>query len=105
MRKSYSQESNLIAFNLPLNITVNAIENAIGKVINTYYFYNSDFKIYFYRNSDYKNAIISFSLENDAERVFIQCNNKTINGIYFDLIYSDDNMKQFLKDNKKKIIF
>lgn len=92
----------LIAFNLPPNINDDAIREAIKKDVDLS---NSICNITFYNNFDHKNARITLYNKSDAEKTFVNCNHKTINEIYFDFIYSDYDVEEFLKNNKKKIIF
>lgn len=92
----------LIAFNLPPDINENTIIDAIKNNVDLCY---SICNIEFYNDLDHKNAKISFCIENDAKKTFTKCNDKTVNGIYFDLIYSDNNVLEFLKKNKKTLYF
>lgn len=89
----------LIAFNLPPDINENTIINAIKNNVDLCY---SICNIEFYNDLDHKNAKISFCIENDAKKTFTKCNDKTVNGIYFDLIYSDNNVLEFLKKKTKR---
>ncbi|KAK8840795.1 hypothetical protein M9Y10_027617 [Tritrichomonas musculus] len=95
-------KKSLIAFNIPIHVTEKEVEDAFS-VKSDYYFPKID--IEFHKISNQKSAIISFNEKYIANKAFREMNQKEVNNIFYDLIYADDDTKEFLKSNKKILFF